>query len=341
MAGDYSRTIPEAFLYILLGNDYKTDLLLKQKSSKYWDSSGNKYYDTALALLALKSDEETEKTNTLNWLKDTQGNDGCWQGSIKDTAFLLYAISPRPASGDNGGGSSKPDCEIVGDGYCMSSLSCSLAGGSVLDEYQCSSGLLICCDKEKTVLTCVSGQGGEICSSNEQCFGGIEVEASDISSSEKCCVEGECIAGNGGTGKTDCEINNGTCRSDCLSDEQNASFSCDSYSQICCVKKTTSEANYLWIWILAGLIILLIVFIIFRDKLRRFWLYSKSKFKPSGPSGSAPYHSPMQYFGTTTNRIIPRRILPSSATHQHKPTPARRSTGEFDEVLKKLKDMSK
>ena len=150
MAGNNPKTLPEAFLYILLGEDYKNDLLLKQKSSQYWDTSNDRYYDTAVALLALRSDDYTEKANALDWLGEMQGTDGCWQGSVKNTGFLLYSISPRAASGGNGS-TTKPSCE-PSNGYCMSATDCASASGSALDAYQCSFG--VCCSVQKAQQTC-------------------------------------------------------------------------------------------------------------------------------------------------------------------------------------------
>ncbi len=339
MADNNPRTFPEAFLYVLLGDAYKNDLLLKQKSSKYWEPSGDRYYDTALALLALKSIDVNEKSNALSWLGDNQGSDGCWSTGIKNNAFLLFSISPRE-NGGTSGGTSTPGCEAAGY-FCSSSVTCTQAGGSVLENYQCSSGLLKCCDRQKQALTCVE-QGGEICTGQEQCVGGVVAQASDVTYAE-CCVGGACIIpdnGNGGAGENMCETSNGVCRtSTCLTGEQaDSTLDCSSQSEVCCLSTgTPSTSSYLWIWILVILIILVIVAIIFRDKLRRFWLYAKTKFGPSGPSGS----SHQSYFEAPMRRMIPRRILPRSGPAHHGPTPARRPSGELDDVLKKLKDMSR
>ncbi len=358
MADSYPGTLPEAFLYMLLGDDYKNDLLLKQKSNQYWEASGNKYYGTALALLALQSDDaSTAKTNALDWLGDTQGKNGCWQDNIKNTAFLLYAISPGAGfnggdGGDDGTGgdgngdnsTSGLDCEDNGY-YCMSIYSCNNnAGGNVLDDYECSSGWNNkCCDKPKQTSTC-SEQGGEICSGNEQCVEGTVADASDSGLGE-CCVGGECVPGgdDGGT-ENSCETSGGICKSfECGSgEESDTSLDCDAPSEVCCVQaQTSSLTGSLWIWIILALIVLLILMIVFRDGLRRFWLYAKTMFKPSGPSGGGGAHYNSSYFGAPMRRFAPRRILPSAGPTHHGPTPARRAGGELDDVLKKLKDMSR
>ena len=344
MADDNPRTLPQSFLYMLLGETYLNDLLLKQRNSQYWEVSGDRYYDTALALLALRPDDSNQKADALDWLENTQGADGCWQNSIKNTAFLLYAISPRAASTGGNNTPTKPDCETAGYS-CIYSSSCRAAGGNVLDNYQCSLGLN-CCDREPQALSCVLGQGGQICDSDEECVGGIEVDAADTGTFTTCCVNGVCRpkedgGDGGGEEENTCIEKFGTCRSfGCNEDEeQNNLLSCDFSSEICCIKKSGSN-NYLWVWILVILIILTGLAIVFRDKLKTFWLYIKTKFGPSGPSSGT--HSRPSYFPTPVRRMMPRRIMSNQPHPVHsKPVPPRRHGGELDEVLKKLKDMSK
>ncbi|MEX2017487.1 MAG: hypothetical protein WD876_03365, partial [Candidatus Pacearchaeota archaeon] len=341
LADTNPRTLPEAFLSIILGESYVNRLLAKQKNSQYWETSNDRYYDTALALLALRPDISTQKTNALDWLEETQGSDGCWKNSVKNTAFILYSISPKSATG-NETTITKPFCETAGYS-CIYPASCTSAGGNILDNYQCSSGLG-CCDKKPEVLTCFN-QGGEVCSSNKECIGGAEVPASDVSGSSSCCVRGICIERKnngeiGGTEGNTCETNLGVCRSsECNSGEEAVSlYSCDSLSQVCCFAK--KSGSYLWIWILVILIILTATAIFFRDKLRTFWLYLKTKFGGNKPGPSSGTHSP-PFFPSPVRRFVPRRILPPSTPNHYRPTPARRHSGELDDVLKKLKDMSK
>lgn len=335
MSESNSRYLPEAFLYILAGDSYKADLLVKQKSSKYWEESGDRFYDTALALLALQPADDTQKTSAIDWLMDSQDSQGCWQGSIKDTGFILYSIAPRAISSP-GTGTSKPDCESSGF-FCLSSIGCSNAGGKTLDNYQCASGLLKCCDTPQQTSTCAE-QGGIICSANQNCVGGTEVSSSD-SGIGTCCLGGSCIVpdngNNGNTGEEQnaCEIAGGTCRSvNCDSGEtSDSTLSCDFSSQNCCIKTTGSSSSLLWLWILLAFVVLLALAIIFREKLREFWFRIKSNFRkspPSHPGGNPFMHMPM----------IPRRILPARPSG---PAPARRNRGELDDVLKKLRDMSK
>lgn len=360
---DNPKALPEAFLYMLLGGDYEQDLLIRQKSSQYWDASGDKYYDTAVALFSLMDEEDiTEKTNSLDWLEEIQMKDGCWQTSIKNNAFLLYTMSGSSlfgggsGGGSGGNGSSTSNCETIGQGNCMSRLECSSLNGNELS-YSCLSTYNVCCDKGEPIQTCAD-KGGEICSAGEKCAGGLGVDASDTFL--VCCAEGgSCVKdvnvendenGNGIEDDVECELNDGNCRAmDCQSGESaDSSLFCSFASDLCCVSESSGGGNgngdipspkpsYLWLWILIILIVLVILAIIFRDKLRRFGIYVKSKFKRSPPSG--PLHS-TQHFPNPMQRMIPRRILPSAAQTHHPASP-RKSSGELDEVLKKLRDMSK
>ena len=114
-----SQYLPEAFLYLIRGEtgiEHKIDLLLKQtkinRRQYYWDVSGDKYYDTALALLPFKgtgrNNNLEEKINTKKWLlsEDVQNSNGCWNnGNIADTGFILYsAFNVGGRGGDDTGG---------------------------------------------------------------------------------------------------------------------------------------------------------------------------------------------------------------------------------------------
>ena len=81
------------------------------------------------------------------------------------------------------------------------------------------------------------------------------------------------------------------------------------------------------------LIILIIVAIIFRDRLRPYYYKLKSKFGKSKPGPKAPPRF-------SPRPGAPRRILPPSSRHSPVRRPVKRS-GEIDDVLKKLKEMGK
>ena len=326
MAEDNSEHLPESFLYFLTGySEFRQALLDKQKSDKWWSESGDKFYDTALALLPFEYEELQQKSNSEEWLLEVQDKDGCWQGNIRNTAFILYSIWPRDFYVDDD--DQEISCNDAG-GFCMSSIDCQEAGGVELD-YSCS-GMFVCCDREKSLESCYE-RGGEICNLDQICQGGTLEDASDT---ERCCVGGRCETPS----VADCEENFGICRAECEEgEEESLTYTCD-YGDVCCVKKTTpKKKNHLWIWILLILIALVILGIVFKDKLRHFWFRTKSKFgksKPRRPPG----------FSSAPLRVRPRtqrRILPPVHRQLVRRPPIKKPKGELDEVLRKLKEMGK
>jgi len=327
-ADDNARFVPEAFLYSLT-NGFKTDLLSKQMGNQYWELSGDRFYDTAVALLPFQSTEIPEKTNSKNWLKEVQDAEGCWQGNIRNTAFLLYSLWPRKSS--SGIATATKDCEAA-NFYCMSAASCESSLGDVLDGYTgCFAE--VCCNKPKKLESC-EVQGGELCSKSEQCLDGVVVESLDTNSEKFCCTKGIC----GQPQVSECEINNGICRSTCTSKEKLSSYSCDG-SSICCVVKKSNTVLILII-VLVILIIFTILGIIFRKQLRDFffkfkvWLQSKfkGKGKPSAPS-AIQTRAPAN--------VMQRRPMP---TQQQRPMQSARppqKKSDFDDVLKKLREIGK
>ena len=328
---DNEKYIPESFLYHLTNYpDFRTDLLSKQKTSKYWDESGDKFYDTSVALLSLQDEEPVEKSNSKNWLLEIQDKDGCWNsGNKRNTAFILYSLWPKKAalSIDN-------DCEDDGKGYCISDTQCAEMKGNELTDFDCSSGLDVCCDT-KYVLPDCKEQGGKVCSVDEECSVST-VESSD----ELYCCLGICEE-KPTPAINECVENNGNCKERCSdNEEEKTEYNCDSDSlDVCCFEK---EPSKLYIWVLIILIILVIIGIIFRNKLRPFWFRVKSKFggKPRAPPSAGflgrPVFPPMR----PGPRMIPRRILPPQRTQRPQPrTP--KPSAELDDVLKKLKEMGK
>ena len=360
------RFLPEAFLYALTGySDFRNNLLLKQKNNKYWDESGDKFYDTAIALYPFIYEEPQEKTNSIDWLLEVQDDDYCWRDNIKDTAFILYSVWRKTTPKEDDGKSSinqsgqvqtSPDC-IESGYYCMPSIDCQ---GNILSDYECS-GTYKCCDTQKIGKTC-SAQGGEICNSGEECVGGVTISASDTDIGQICCYGGTCEETDQETQTTECADNGGTCRTSCLSDEKEIEYSCD-YSDRCCIQKNESTKNYWWIWILVTLIILVILGIIFRNKLKPYWFRFITKFKksppkrPEMPRGRFPprYSSPRYKPGFPPARPprnlqsqrfpknkIPQQKIPLQPKQPLKPLskPIKKESKEVDEVLKKLKEMS-
>ena len=335
MSDSNEKFLPESFLYILTSYpDFYSQIVSRQKASKYWDESGNKFYDTALALLSLQDQTSTEKQNAIDWLLEVQGTDGCWNSNIRDTAFILYSEFPKTIeiSPD------EKDCEDNGK-YCVpSTLRCREAGGEVSSDYSCF-GVEVCCSKPEKEETC-QDLGGITCTSSQVCNGDELPDTGDLSYGESCC-KGKCEI------KTTSEINEcednkyGTCKSECSDDEEEFNADCTSSSQTCCTAKTTPERNWTWIIIISILIILAILGIIFRNKLRELLLRMKSRKGP--PSFSAARSPRFPPSGSPFQRQVPRRIIPSQMPRQltpqiRKPT---QSSDEFSNVLKKLKEMSK
>jgi len=331
---DNEKYLPEAFLYALLGDVYRNDLLMKQKTEGWWSESGNKYYDTALALYPI-SDEPLEKQKTQEWLLGAQDDDGCWQGNILNTAFLLHSLWPRATSGGNGDGDDE-DCEDKGY-YCLTKLDCEGLDGTEMGFGGCS-GAQVCCDEDKPLSSC-SELNGDVCNSGERCVGGRQEEvADDLSSGEICCVGGRCEESSTPT-TSECEDNGGICEDFCRDGyETNFLYDCGS-DDFCCMKET-KKSSYIWIWILIILIILVVVGIMFKDKLRRFWFKLKSKFGGSrpGPGPGGPFFSPPPS-STMPIRRAPRRIMPPRRRAPARRPPARKKPTDFDNVLKKLKEI--
>ncbi len=333
-----SKYIPEMFLYYLTDSyDFRNALLYKQKANKYWDESGDRYYDTALALLSIQ-DEPTEKTNSKAWLLDDKMRDseGCWKGSISTTAFILYSLWPRTHASDSGSGEIVvTTCESK-SGFCLSSIACREAEGTELN-YYCP-GISVCCNKNKAEESC-SLKGGVICSSDKKCSG-LSVDSAELVFGETCCVQGECIIS---VTESECVTAGGTCKLSCSDTELETSHSCDSYynNDVCCMTPEETSRGTLWIWILIfGILILLVIIaFLFRDKLRAHWIAFRGKGKPSsGPRGGPSLPPSRPFF--PQRGIPPRRVIPSSTAPVRRASSPRPS-GEMEEVLKKLKAMGK
>ncbi len=335
---DNEQFLPASFLYKLTnGQDHYNDLIQAQKSSQYWQAPTthyNKFYDTALALLALQGKDSVEASKSKDYLLSVQGSSGCWNNNnLRDTAFLLYAgwpdASRTPSQGSGNGTVNIENCESASLQYsCVSSLlACADAGGDSLRNYVCP-GSLKCCSVIIPQLTCAE-QNGNVCSDTEVCSG-TEADSSDGS----CCL-GQCkpVAQE----SNQCEAVGGTCQSSCDSDtEDELSEICPSSGDLCCSVKSdpssnSSSSSGIWITLLVILIILVVLAIVFRNRIK-LWLF-KSK-KASGVSSS-----PM------TIRRPP--FPPSSSSPQRyvqRPMPARKPSQpdkEMEETLRKLKEMTK
>ena len=109
-------------------------------------------------------------------------------------------------------------------------------------------------------------------------------------------------------------------------------------------KEEVPASNYTWIIIFSVLIIVILLAIIFRRKLQFWWHSRKGKGSRISPNSRLPPGTP---FGFSSPRFAPRYGPPG----QRQPVrgPVLRTTRgaksqddkEFEETMKKLRDMSK
>ena len=209
--------LSESFLYSLTGS-FGEELLIKQIESKWWSESGDKLYDTAVALHSLQQEEPQEKTGAKEWFEEIQGEDGCWQNNVRNTAFILFSAWTKAIITPD---ESKLDCEDTGY-YCMSSSACQESGGDVLSTHR-GCGIQACCNVESLLKSCLL-QEGEICSSGELC----DEDTVTAIDTNNCCVDGECIEIEEEEEESECEARTrargGECKSSCSSDEESSTY---------------------------------------------------------------------------------------------------------------------
>jgi hypothetical protein len=347
LAENNQKYFPAAFLYILTGaEDQYTNIIQNQKQSRSWKIIGspyNEFYDTSLGMLALQSDSAGKLDNVKNYLLNIQGEDGCWNNNnIRDTAFILYAGWPQKrVPSDGGGGDGKELCETIIGQACENANACLDAGGRVLANFRCPNFGTSCCSIDIKEKTCKE-QKGAICTSNQKCDGRSVPSADE----GICCLDG-CI--NVAEQPT-CELEGGLCKASCDDDEEKDSTQTCLAGQICCQKKkgTDEEGLSPLIIILIILIILTILAIVFRNRLRLLIYKMKGKAstspvtRPAVPPSSGGFGLPQMF------RPSPRPVYPSRPTTARSPAiPPRRAAPssakerEFEETLKKLKEMSK
>ncbi len=326
-----ARFIPNAFLYILTGQeDYAKALIGMQKRSGYWqvDSPYSKYYDTALALLALQQYNDEKKDAAKNWILNEQvksGTDaGSWGSNKKDTSFILYALWEKesvylPPN-------QKLICTDAGY-YCLPSYECR---GEIIRQYECS-GRDVCCDKkfETPERTC-SDMGGKICDDGKRCAGTSE------SAKDGWCCMGDCEE----LQVNECEDKGYICRTSCYDEEEKKSYECTG-GRICCQEKgfapLIKNKSKWWIWILLLLLIM-------GGAAAYYYFFMEKK----GGGKKAP---PKPFF---TPSMPERKILRSAAPPAIRPsllTPARRAAfplglrsnktnKQVDETLSKLRKIT-
>ena len=329
---DNADLVPESFLYSLTDSDsFKDELLVKQQEDQFWYESNDKFYDTAVALYSLQSKTLQEKTDAITWLEEVQGEDGCWQSNVLNTAFILFSTWPRKTPIDD----TTTDCEDAKNS-CMSDVACEEVGGEALPDYSGCFSDDVCC--EIPLETCLA-QGGEKCSSGKTCSEGF----TDAADSNRCCIDGVCEESQSDDDGSSCRNNDGECKISCSSGEEAINSDCPS-PEFCCVEDD-SEGNYVWVLILGIAILLISIGIVFKAKLRKLWLKIKSKFGKGKSSAGRPRGPPRGFPPGPSSSIrrpqTPRRIFPPTNRPARRPMPGHKSGGELDNVLKKLKEMGK
>jgi len=336
LAEDNKRFFPSSILYSLTnGEDQFSNIVSSQISNNFWQAPStryNKFYDTALGLLALQGASNVEENNAKEYLLDVQTPLGCWNNNnIRDTAFLLYSGWPNSVPTDSGTPSTAAEsCEAAGN-FCQSVISCDDSGGAILNEFECQGFGQRCCSAPPFLPTC-SEINGVVCSANQQCSG-----TSQPSSGGTCCL-GSCLEV---ASQNVCEEFGGVCDTSCGDGETQTSSSCGGESGVVCCELSNSSSGSSFptgLIILFSILILLVVLaIIFRKKLQVWWF----KFKKRGgmKSSSLKSRRPPRFPPTSLrgrNHVRPRR-LPQRRPLRRPTKPDR----EMDDVFKKLRDMSK
>lgn len=333
MSDSNERYLPNAFVHMATGyDDYANSLINQQKLGNYWEadsSAYNRYYDTALALVALRGSTSEQATLAKDWLLFSQQTEGCWNNNIRDTAIVLWALTGRGGRGGSGGGGVTYCSEA--NFFCIPNSEC--PSNQQLDNYFCAGLSTTCCENEN--LQSCSEYGGQVCDSDLICQG----NSRKSTDSNECCL-GTCEEA---VQLSECEQTGFICRSSCADGQEEVSFECGS-SSVCCKTKTSSGSLWwLWIILLLILIALVVLAIIYREKVKLYYFKVKSKFKkdkgkngPSnGPQGPRPGMPPRPGFPPFRRpmppRGPPRPGMPSRFNRNNK----------LDNTFKKLQDMSK
>lgn len=321
MNGENEKILAEGMLgYLSTSLVFKSNLIQKQRTEGYWSVTGDNFYDTGFALLPYSGDSFDGKEKAMEWLLSSgvQDREGCWNGNVLNTALILYSIWPKAITTPSS--TSSPSCESAGN-YCLSPIECQNNGGTTLSSYSCSIASKFCCNKPLALETC-SEMGGNVCNSNQECAGGTFESASNLGTGERCCIGGTCQIPEV---VNECEQEKGTCvpySNGCASNEMDSDYQCSNQNEICCIKKRQiqKESSGIWIWILILFILIAIValLIVFRDKLRPYWLKitsgSSGNKKLGAPSFRGPPGMPGNPGNIPAQRGLPIRRIPTQAT---------------------------
>ena len=338
LAESNQRFLPSGFLFKLTnGQDQYSQLVQLQQQSKFWQAPNtpfNRYYDSAIALLALQGSSSAEAGNSKTYFESIATPEGCWNNNnIRDTGFLLYAGWPRSAIPTSSGPPVPSSQLCAGIGTCSSLFVCNGLNGTVLDQYTCASG--VCCSQSPVEQTCAA-QNGRICTASETCSG------TTASSSDGSCCLGTCSPLPQASA---CEQTGGSCYTSCNTNEEQISQACEDSSKLCCKAKSTSSGGginwTLWIILLAVLIIIIAIVIVMRNRIKLAFYKSRGpppqQARPGFPPGGRPPFSPA---GGPIPMRGPPRFIPGQTSSIRRPGVSE-SDKEMEETMRKLKEMSK
>ncbi|MBI2452561.1 hypothetical protein HYV50_05830 [Candidatus Pacearchaeota archaeon] len=202
------------------------------------------------------------------------------------------------------------NCEEKGRYCAPDRISCISAGGQPDETAECAVFSKICCTVEVPELPSCFALEGNVCQDDEECSSPV-VESSD----------GACCAG--------------TCRKKAEEPKE---------PQEPVPPKPVEGRNWTWIIILSVLILLLIVAIVYRNKLKLWWYKTRGRAKitkiPPGPGiGPMVRREPPRFgpLGTMRPSAMPSIRKPVTASIPKAKTEKEK---ELEETLKKLKKMS-
>jgi hypothetical protein len=203
------KYFPSAFLYHILGetsgsSELYNEIITSRPLNDIWKITGSprsKFYDTALAILALGSGkggaDSPHLGDAIEELFDEQGGNSCF-GSLADTGLLLYATEwQRAESGAICTDNSNCSNGSCVDGVCVGDGGCVKEGFSTsVDVPNCCAGLSLNLRKKNSDGTCSDAGVYGICTdfSNGRCDNGENVCTNPIDCATQETV-GSCSAG--------------------------------------------------------------------------------------------------------------------------------------------------